>query len=146
MRAGVAHLRVAWFAPLGRFDGFASVALGFGEVRSGWVGPLASDGVASASSRFVSPGETPAGGSALPGYNLPGLSWRVSAVAPRSRTQVRAVGDGYVGVPDIVAHLLSLAPVVAMASAVSGDLSARFGGWSGAASGWSARAADSAQL
>lgn len=133
------QLRLTCFADHGPFDAWAAVDVGFGQVRHmPWANrtPMADRGMVRASSEYRHPDRTPAGGSALPGYELIGLKWRTcGAVAPRSRTSCSAVCDGYVQVADIVEYLVGLAPLVAAGELAAGDIFAR--AWDAeAVAGW----------
>jgi hypothetical protein len=122
-QVGDARVQIDCFRGWGGRGGWVHVEVAFGERRKWGACPLASGGLVSASSEFRAPGETPCGGSALPGYDIVGLKWRLMGVAPDSRTQVPGIADGYQQSADIVALLLSLRPLVADAKPAEGDLS-----------------------
>lgn len=135
-QVGDASIRIEIFGAHPRLSGlpaWASVTVAYGEVRNIWSSqaPLAEHGILYATSEYRAPGETPVGGSALPGYDLVGLKWRVSGTAPRCRTRVASVGDGYHQADDIVAHLLSMREQVETATGSVQDFS--YGSWDSAA-------------
>ena len=112
------------------------VELAFGEVRHADGRsriPLGERGVVGAASDF-GPG---CGGTSLPGHKLTGFRWRVSAVAPTSRTLCAGPGgrgDGYVQVTDIVEHMLTFEETCMNATAADGDFFR--GAWEAALPGW----------
>lgn len=122
---GDASIRIEIFRAHHGMPAWAAVTVGFGQVRNMWWNqtPVAEHGIVHAASVYREPGKTPGGGSALPGYELIGLKWRVSAVGPKGRTSVAAIGDGYRQCPDIIALLLSLRETVAASEQAAGDFS-----------------------
>ncbi len=105
------------------FPQFTHYTVAFGEVRTMGNNMMASEGVAEASCWHGGP---TVGGQAIPGHDLPDPKYRVSAVAPKSRTAVHEVGDKYVNTPDIVGYMTNLRPIIGQARRHPGDI---FSNW-----------------
>lgn len=119
---------------LSRYGSFLTVNISLGEIRH--IGsnhtPLGEFGLLSASGHVRD--EHSLGGHGLEGGDLLWFVWRVGAVASKCRTQVPKVGDKYVLVDDIVAHLLVYTDVVRRA--FPADQDPTLGTWEKAYPGW----------
>lgn len=93
------------------YGSFVSVNVAFGGAMHTSGIPMGERGIAEATSDVATPLTIAAArasriGTGIPGWTIPGLRWRVTGMAPRSRTVI--VHQYYHPCDDIVEHLLSL--------------------------------------
>jgi hypothetical protein len=119
-------------------SGILNVNLGFGEVRHYGENhtPMAENGMVHASFEY-NPNPDPNGaGCAIHGHMLKGAKWRISAIAPKSRSVVAIDGkiDQYVKTDHIIKYMMSLYEFIVLEKPHKGDPVAAM--WDQSKIGW----------
>ena len=125
-----------------RYNSFTNITVAIGEARHfAWANrtPVGEFGMLHASStnkKFHDPNDLC--GSAIPGNEIVGLKWRISAVAPKSRDSVPLDGldDQYVQVDDIIQYLIDRKDQVTATSASGNDPITKDQSWSALPKGY----------
>lgn len=105
---------------------------GRASIFSRSVGPVGRLGAMTATSHFsteesIARDRASGAGTAIPGWDIPGLSWRICAVAPMSRTVVPFLGrmDQYLHCDSPVTHMLAERRALSQYTPHPADLSQR---------------------
>ena len=124
------------------YQGFKNITIAVGEARHyDWPNrtPIGEFGMLHATSKnktFHDPNDPC--GSAIPGNEIVGLKWRISAVAPKCRDAVPIDGlmDQYVQVDDIIQYLIDRKDQVTATSASGNDPITKDQSWSALPKGY----------